>query len=87
MSDDDSHHHDRDLTTSTKERWEYIGTILAGVMVLSLPVLVTGAAAGILSVSAVTQGWFVLYATITLMAATWAFGEGTLKAVKKARGK
>jgi hypothetical protein len=84
---EDDHHHDQDLTTSSKERWEYIGTILAGVMITSLPVLIIGTTAGILTVSTITQGWFVLYATITLMAATWAFGEETLKAVKKARGK
>jgi hypothetical protein len=87
MSDDTTHHHDEDLTTSTMERWEYIGTILAGAMVLSLPVIVVGAGLGILSLSPIGQAWFLLYSTVTLMAATWAFGKETLEAVRKARGK
>lgn len=87
MPDDTKHHHDEDLTTSTMERWQYIGTVLAGVTVLSLPILIVGATLGLLSLSAIGQPWFILYATVTLMAATWAFGEETLNAVKKARGK
>lgn len=78
---------DDNTTTSTRERWEYIGTILAGVMVLSLPALIIGAAAGALTFSGIGQAWFALYATIALMAATWAFGKETLEAVRKARGK
>lgn len=84
---DEKHHDDNGTTTSTMERWEYIGTILASAMVLSLPTIVGGAALGVLSLSPIGQAWFVLYATVTLMAATWAFGEETLSAVKKARGK
>lgn len=81
------HHHDEDLTTSTMERWEYIGTILSAVMVLSLPTIIIGVALGTLSLSGISQGWFVLYLTVTLMAATWAFGKETLETVKEARGK
>jgi sterol desaturase/sphingolipid hydroxylase (fatty acid hydroxylase superfamily) len=83
---EDEHHHDEDLTTSTMERWEWIGTILAGAIILTLPVLLIGAGAGYISLGAVPQAWFVLYATIALMAATWSFGKETLKAVKKAQG-
>jgi len=87
MREDTPNTDDESTTTSTMERWEYIGTILAGTMVLSLPVIVGGAAIGTLTLSSIGQAWFVLYATVTLMAATWAFGEETLSAVQKARGK
>jgi uncharacterized membrane protein YphA (DoxX/SURF4 family) len=78
---------DDDTTKSTRTRWEYIGTLLAAVMVLSLPVLVIGVAGGILTLTGVTQTVFALYAIVTLMAATWAFGKETLEAVQKVRGK
>lgn len=77
---------DDDTTRSSKTRWEYIGTLLAGLTVSSLPIIITGTAYGALSLSPIGQTWFILYATVTLMAATWAFGEETLKAVQKARG-
>jgi hypothetical protein len=86
MPEDTKHHHDEDLTTSTRERWEYIGTILAAVMLFSLPTLLLGTAAGFFTISGIGQAWFGLYAVITLMAATWAFGKETLEAVHKARG-
>lgn len=79
-TDDDS------TTTSAQTRWEYIGTILATVMVVSLPVIVLGTAFGVLTLSGINQAWFVVYSTVLLMAATWAFGKETLEAVQKARG-
>lgn len=78
---------DENTTSSSQTRWEYIGTVLAGLMVTSLPVLMIGTAIGAFKLSGISQAWFMLYFTITLMAATWAFGEETLKAVQKARGK
>lgn len=78
---------DENTTRSSKTRWEYIGTLLAGIVVTSLPIIMTGAAYGVFSLSSIGQAWLVLYATVTLMAATWAFGEETLKAVQRARGK
>jgi hypothetical protein len=78
---------DYNTTTSTKTRWEYIATLLAGVMVLSLPVLVLGAALGPLSLAPISQGWYLLYGTVVMMAATWAFGKETLEAAKEALGK
>jgi hypothetical protein len=86
-TDHAEHHHDQDLTTSTKERWEYIGTLLATLMIASLPILTVGGAIGILMLTNIGQGWFALYATVTLMAATWAFGAETLETVRKVRGK
>lgn len=74
---------DEGLTTSTSERWEYTGTIVAIVTLLSLVTLVVGAGYGIFILSAIPQAWFLLYLTVCLMAATWVFGRGTLKAVQK----
>lgn len=85
--DQNEHHQDEDLTTSTMERWQWTGTLLAFAMILSLPAIIGLAAAGILSISIISQGWFALYSIVVLMAATWAFGKETLEAVQKARGK
>lgn len=90
MSEDtlpQDHNEDDNLTKSYRQRWEYIGTVLAAVMIFSLAAITVCVAAGIFTLSALTQGWFVLYFTVTLMAATWAFGEGALEAVQKIRGK
>lgn len=78
---------DPDTTSSSMTRWKYIGTVLAGVMILSLPVIIGGAALGVLSLAGISQAWFGLYFLVTMMAATWAFGKETLEAVQKARGK
>jgi hypothetical protein len=85
--DQDEHHHDEELTTSTRERWEWTGTILAFAMILSLPTILGLTAAGIFTLGSISQAWFVLYFTVTLMAATWAFGKETLEVVRKVRGK
>jgi hypothetical protein len=92
MSDDNDEkttlYSDNDgITVVSNTRWTYIGTTLSALMLLSLAVITVGTAAGVFSLSPITQAWFVLYATVTLMAATWAFGEETLAAVKKARNK
>lgn len=84
---DDEHHDDDELTTNTRERWEYIGTVLAGLMVTSLPALLIGTALGAFTLSGISQAWFVLYFLVVMMAATWAFGKETLEAVQKARAK
>lgn len=87
MSNDTPYEEDDDVTTIEDARWTYIGTVLAGIMVISLAVLVIGAAAGVLQVSPIGRAWFGLYALVTLMAATWAFGEETLNAVQRVRNK
>jgi len=73
-------------TVSSEIRWKYIGTVLSAITVTSLTVVIMLAGIGIFSLSAIGQGWALLYSTVVLMAATWVFGEKTLKAVKQARG-
>lgn len=78
---------DNDTTSSSMTRWKYIGTILAALMVASLPVLVIGTALGTLTLAGISQAWFGLYFLVTMMAATWAFGKETLEAVNEVRGR
>lgn len=78
---------DSDTTSSTDTRWKYIGTLLAGIMVASVPIAVIGGATGLLALSAIPETWFGLYSLVALMAATWAFGRETLDAVNEVRGK
>lgn len=73
-------------TTNTEMRWRWTGTVLALLTVASLPALVALAGFGIISLGAISQGWWVAYITVVLMAATWTFGKETLEAVKQARG-
>lgn len=78
---------DENLTTDTAQRWEWIGTILSFLIIASFVVLILGAAYGLLTLSAIGQSWFILYSTVVLMAATWSFGKGTLKAVRAVQKK
>ena len=76
---------DPNTTHSALTRWEYIGTVLSFILVVSLAILTLGAAYGILSLAAIGQAWFTLYSIVVLMAATWTFGKETLEAVQQAR--
>jgi hypothetical protein len=79
------HYHDQNLTTSTRERWEYIATVLSTIVIVSLVGLVLGASWGVLSLSAIPRTWMTLYSVVVLMATTWTFGKETLEAVKEVR--
>jgi len=74
-------------TDDTRTRWEGLNTILSLMIIASLIGIVTYVIVTGTAISVVGQAWFVLYATVVLMASTWAFGKETLDAVKKARGK
>lgn len=76
-----------ETTVNTRIRWKFAGTIFAGIILLSLPFIIVGTAGGLLTLSSIGQTWATLYAIVTLMAATWAFGEGTLNAVRRTFGK
>lgn len=68
-------------------RWEYIGTVLSAVMILSLAVITVGVTAGVLSLDGIGQIWFGLYSIVVMMAAIWTWGKETFEAIQKARGK
>lgn len=73
---------DENTTTDESVRYKYLGSFLAGVMVISVPAVLFAAGAGAISLSLIGQGLFGLYATVALMAAVWAFGEDVLAAVR-----
>lgn len=52
---------DEDTTSSSMTRWKFIGTIIAGLMVASLPVIIIGTAVGTLTLAGISQAWFRLY--------------------------
>lgn len=64
-----------DTTTSDEVRWKYLASIVTALLVSSLIVLVIGSAIGVLSVGAITQAWFVLYATAVISSVAWVYGE------------
>lgn len=74
---------DENTTTSLHTRWEYLASVVTGLYLLSVATIVGLAGYGYLSLELIPQGWFVLYSTIALMAATWLFGAATLKAVRQ----
>lgn len=75
---------DDNTTNNTQTRWEYLGTVLAGLMIFSVAFIIIGAAAGVLTLSNISQAWFMLYSLISLTAAVWTWGKDTLKAAANA---
>jgi hypothetical protein len=78
---------DPEFTQSTDTRWQGLNTLLAIILVASLPVIVGAALFAGVMLSTVTQPWFFLYSVVVLMAATWSFGKETLEAVQEVRGR
>jgi len=77
---------DPDTTSSTETRWKYLGSVTAGITIVTLNVLMLGAATTqSISFENIGQSWLLLYGTVVLMAATWTWGEKTLKTVKNYR--
>lgn len=66
-------------------RWKYTGTVVSTLILLSLPTVLILAGLGFISLAVLTQSLMLLYGTVTLMAATWLFGQETLSAVRSAR--
>lgn len=77
MSDDDN------TTESTETRWEYVATVLAIVIVASLPLFIALGGAGVLTLTSVPKLFVELYVLIVTVAATWTFGSDVLEAVRK----
>lgn len=69
-------------TKNVMYRWEWLNTVLALVLVTSVPIfiayfLTTGTAL------IVPQAWFALYATLVITAAVWAFGKSAVSTATK----
>lgn len=74
-----------DVTNSTDVRWAYLASVITAIVIIGFLLIIGLAAAGILSLSAISQGWFILTATVVLMAAAWLWGTDTLEAVRESR--
>lgn len=76
---DDEYDDDESITDADDVRWVYLGSVLSLVLTLSLVVLVIAAAAGWLTLSAITQPWFALYSLVVVTAVGWVFGKELVK--------
>lgn len=73
---------DSEFTQSTEIRWKYLASAITAVLVLVLAVLLIGAALGVLTLSVISQAWFILYATSLSVSLVWLFGADAYNAVK-----
>lgn len=64
-----------DTTTNDDVRWKYLASAVTVVLVVTLAVLLIGASLGVLSLSAISQGWFILYGSALLTSVVWLYGE------------
>lgn len=70
---------DDSVTNEDDVRWVYLGSVLASLLTISLVVLILAAAAGVFTLSAISQPWFALYALSVLTAVGWVFGKELVK--------
>jgi hypothetical protein len=75
------------VTSDTRTRWEGLATVVTFLIFVAFLSLLIGGAFGLFTLGSIGQAWFVLFSTVLLMAATWLYGEDTLNAVQRARGK
>jgi len=66
---------DEDITNKKSVRWEYLSSVVTALLALTLCVLLVGGSLGLLSLGAIPQGWFVLYASALAAAIGWLFGR------------
>ena len=64
-----------DTTESDDVRWKYLASFVTVSLIGTLTVLVIGGALGVLTLSAISQAWFVLFATAVVSAIAWVYGE------------
>lgn len=75
---------DESLTTNRKLRWDLLASVIAGVALISLIVLISAAALGVVTLTGISQGWFLLYTTVVLTATVWTFGAEALGKAREA---
>jgi len=73
-------------TTDVQTRHPYTNDVLAGILVVSLPLVIGLAGAGHLDLTRVPVEVRLAYLTAGGVATVWAFGVAALKAWMKARG-
>lgn len=71
-----------DTTKNDDVRWKYLASVVTTLLVVTLAVLLIGAAVGALSLSAISQAWFILFASTLSASVVWLFGPEAYNAVK-----
>lgn len=84
-STDDAIKEDESVTSSTKARWTYLGSITALVVISSFIWLLIATAHGKASLDPITQSWFLLFSTVVTAAVGWVFGVDLYKKYKSIR--
>lgn len=63
------------LTSDKTTRWEYLSSFITLILYVTLCALLIGASAGLLSLGAIPQAFFVLYSTALVASTGWLFGR------------
>lgn len=66
---------DEQLTENKDTRWEYLNTFMAAILLVSFVAMVLLASAGVITLAAVSQPWFLLYASAVATSLVWTFGK------------
>lgn len=79
---DDAIDDDDSVTSSTKARWTYLGSIMALVVICSFIWLLVASAHGKADLERISQPWFILFSTVVTAAVGWVFGVDLYKKYK-----
>ena len=85
MTEDDTLVEMEETTTDTKLRWQWVGTVAALALILSLSIITICLTAGLFTLAPVTQAWFALYSFAVSVAVVWTFGQEAVKTIKRAK--
>lgn len=78
-SDDDD---DPESTSDLSRRWVFTNDLLAGFLLLSLPLLTAAGATQLLALGTIPGSWGASYLVIVGTAAVWCFGSDALEAYR-----
>jgi len=72
-----------DNTTENDDvRWKYLNSGIAGLIMLTLVILLLGSGVGVITLAAISQAWFFLFATAVATVLVWAFGKESYQSFK-----
>lgn len=71
------------FTKEDDTRWRGLGSIIAFLMFLTFATLLIGTAFGLVTLSAISQPWFLLFSVTILTILAWLFGPDALAAARK----
>jgi len=64
-----------ELTKGSGTRWEWLATVVVGATTLVFLLLIFLAALGIVTLSVLTQPWFLLFSTVVVASYAYALGK------------